>query len=931
MLHSGGRAVAVFVALVMSASSFLVFFYVAPEEATAYSIHSPIVIHGNAEFTAANGVVSGSGAADDPYIIEGWEIDTTGLNLYSGIDIYGTSSYFVVRNVFVHGDKVSNGVSIHSVGNCTIEGVTATDTYYGILAGTGTDSYFVGNHLSGNIKGVYTVNSHDITIRSNTISACDYCGIWMDISRNMVVRENTISNNPNGVCVVAYDYGYSSNIRVYSNNLVGNSVQGHNWSTTVVEWNADYPTGGNYWSDYIGVDVKKGANQDQPGSDGIGDTPYFIDSYNQDSYPLMQPVSPVLPGEELGLIVMLNKTDSLFRITDPSITVMDGWIYDGVLKGRIQLDNRMREDVTVGIASSSWIRVHPTQFQIPSNSMNPENKTHLDFVMDVREGTPKDGNIWITSSVGWSKDIPIRLDDFVGIESTAFDISTNGYSFRNWNIVLNVANCYGMSVTSALYYEGKIALPANKPNAYSLTFDEAEEMIFWYQQSYYGLPGDWTQPNNFLDLDTLLTNNHPSCLVIKQEGHWFPNHAILAYTAIEREPGKYLIAVYDSNYPLDPRGEHNKESISLLQTYRWARYDEGTDGFSYDFDDGSHYTSFFAFEPKTNPIVDIPLAIGGLWNGLMAMISCPVNVTVTDASGRHLGWHNGTYCDEIPYANLTIENHTKFLFLPTNSSIEYDVIVRGEESGEYSLRVMGSNEVGEVHMINLTGVDTSESQTDGFFIYDSSDVSEFALSPLGTSKDYSLGITALTNQTCSSASILDVEMLGGSTHAYRVTSWESLGSSTDSSIQLTLDIDSDGIPEAVLDLIQGTNCHPVAFGAVDVEIGDLTTMFEFSSQLSWDLSDPSEALEVRWDFDADGTWDTDWSTDKVVHHQYNTPGNYMVRLEVRDTEGLTNSTTVQVEVWEVIPEFPPLVVPVLLLLFLVAVAARNGLGRSKPK
>jgi hypothetical protein len=54
-------------------------------------------------------------------------------------------------------------------------------------------------------------------------------------------------------------------------------------------WDDGYPSGGNYWSDYKGIDVKSGPNQDQPRSDGIGDTPYVIDANNQDRYPLMNP------------------------------------------------------------------------------------------------------------------------------------------------------------------------------------------------------------------------------------------------------------------------------------------------------------------------------------------------------------------------------------------------------------------------------------------------------------------------------------------------------------------------------------------------------------------------------------------------------------------------------------------------------------------
>jgi hypothetical protein len=50
-----------------------------------------------------------------------------------------------------------------------------------------------------------------------------------------------------------------------------------------------YPSGGNYWSDYTGTDVKCGPSQDFPSSDLIGDTPYIIDINNRDRYPLTYP------------------------------------------------------------------------------------------------------------------------------------------------------------------------------------------------------------------------------------------------------------------------------------------------------------------------------------------------------------------------------------------------------------------------------------------------------------------------------------------------------------------------------------------------------------------------------------------------------------------------------------------------------------------
>jgi len=54
------------------------------------------------------------------------------------------------------------------------------------------------------------------------------------------------------------------------------------YNRLVKEWNDNYPSGGNYWDDYTGIDLKSGPNESQPGSDGIGDTPYVIDGNNVD-------------------------------------------------------------------------------------------------------------------------------------------------------------------------------------------------------------------------------------------------------------------------------------------------------------------------------------------------------------------------------------------------------------------------------------------------------------------------------------------------------------------------------------------------------------------------------------------------------------------------------------------------------------------------
>ena len=68
-----------------------------------------------------------------------------------------------------------------------------------------------------------------------------------------------------------------------------------------------------------------------------------------------------------------------------------------------------------------------------------------------------------------------------------------------------------------------------------------------------------------------------------------------------------------------------------------------------------------------------------------------------------------------------------------------------------------------------------------------------------------------------------------------------------------------------------------------------------------DSYDPDgDALQYRWDFDNDGVWDTDWSTESMVSHLYTDDARGSYRLEVSDGE-LTTSTTAALNIQNVVP------------------------------
>jgi formylglycine-generating enzyme required for sulfatase activity len=100
----------------------------------------------------------------------------------------------------------------------------------------------------------------------------------------------------------------------------------------------------------------------------------------------------------------------------------------------------------------------------------------------------------------------------------------------------------------------------------------------------------------------------------------------------------------------------------------------------------------------------------------------------------------------------------------------------------------------------------------------------------------------------------------------------------------------------VVDSTGITNDFPSALFTVDPNTGDENTIFTFNASGCFDLQDTVTLLKVRWDFDNNGSWDSDWSTEKIATHKYGQQGVYEVIMQVRDSDGNIsgNSKTLQV-------------------------------------
>jgi sugar lactone lactonase YvrE len=110
---------------------------------------------------------------------------------------------------------------------------------------------------------------------------------------------------------------------------------------------------------------------------------------------------------------------------------------------------------------------------------------------------------------------------------------------------------------------------------------------------------------------------------------------------------------------------------------------------------------------------------------------------------------------------------------------------------------------------------------------------------------------------------------------------------------------SGGVGRLEAESIGETRTPPHAAFEVIPSSGDTDTNFFFDASYCTDKEDPLPDLEVRWDFEDDGIYDTSFTTDKTITHNYPTLGEHTIRLEVRDTDDMTDSCTKKVKVYAV--------------------------------
>ena len=284
-----GKNSAVVIGLLISC---LVFFSIS--EVGVVKAESTIYINQNGEIESTDLIERNGnlyrfkGNISAPIVVErnGIIIDGNGYSLQGsgyGCALNLTTSNVTVKNIHILGWDI--GI-LGAFNNNTVFNNFITGCNYGI--NINADYYNINeNYLANNDKGIYLGRVSSFILISKNYITNNNRGleIYSYASKGGIkIAENIISFNDLGIFVTWVYQKLPQDI--YRNNFIENTRQVLTSGPSPVlgkhrasAWNKD--SEGNYWSDYNGTDDN---------NDGIGDTPYVINNYDSDIYPLISPL-----------------------------------------------------------------------------------------------------------------------------------------------------------------------------------------------------------------------------------------------------------------------------------------------------------------------------------------------------------------------------------------------------------------------------------------------------------------------------------------------------------------------------------------------------------------------------------------------------------------------------------------------------------------
>jgi len=608
--------------------------------------------------------------------------------------------------IFINGIDV--GLYVYACSNVEIIDLEVESFDVGVYLFLSSYVSILGSRIANNSLGIVVSGGSNNKLDGNIVTNNNF-GICLLSSFCNIVAKNIIDNNNMSGILLSGPFGGCADNVIFHNDFIGNTKQVETilFRNETNVWDNGYPYGGNYWSDYTGVDLYSGPFQNETGSDGIWDHQYVIAENNTDCYPLMYP-----------WIARPDLSASIDWISDPSpdegerVTISARVTNNGnvdSIKSYISLNQKP--------AYQQPIVCPPLEVEIdskPLGSIGPGKSETVNFVWNAVQIVNDDPNKRLYVVAHSPRDA--HPEDNVAyvhlnkIANVGFDMSKHAFSFENWksdmserlknfigrlfngpfaataaDFIYNVVggwHCYGMAAASAAFYKDN----KNKPQRLRQeeTFNMLKDDIKNEIEDYHCYQG----------ASDVMRIVFEETINLRQE-----YNKIVYYIKDEKTP---VIMGILLKYP---SGEKKLHAVTVFNYFdidsdrkNIVAYDSEELGmavvFTFHLDSNTISSQMprygniekAAVAPPANPFEakkGIEDSIEGLRNqgGRTMPVYCPVNITITDQFGRMISESE----NQIPSARFEHYNTTdaRIFFLPAD--LQYNVHIYANNAGNCTI------------------------------------------------------------------------------------------------------------------------------------------------------------------------------------------------------------------------------------------------------
>ncbi len=334
--------------------------------------HDPIIITSDEEFTEENGVTTGSGTEKDPYIIEGWRIDSSGIEYgleAAGILIKETLAHFVVRNVSLEGLNIA-GILLKNVSNGRVE-----------------NSMIIGHY-----EGIGVHDSIRCSIIRNRVTSC-FTGMSISNIDSVLIEENSFDN---GSVEYLPSISMKIGIRIIGSDFANVTISGNRFEGSGLEFDEyEIPIGPN--SSGLNIPLDNTVN---------GRPLYFFENHSQFR----------LYSEQVGQLILLNCNNAsisgleissvstciyLMKVRDCEIVecALSNAVFTGGIiareSTRVTIESSMIENARVFIHGCTNVAIKHNQITSCIDGVNVDDSANVTImensICDCASGLMTDG------------------------------------------------------------------------------------------------------------------------------------------------------------------------------------------------------------------------------------------------------------------------------------------------------------------------------------------------------------------------------------------------------------------------------------------------------------------------------------------------------------------------------------------------------------